>query len=105
MPPEPQNDLGLLFINHCGRPFNANKLRTPVPHPLLAKLGIERGGFHGMRRGTCSALLADGATPAVMQKQLRRSDPRITLGVYAHVVGNQQRDAIENRSTCIKSLG
>jgi integrase len=56
------NDLGLLFINKRGRPFNANKLRT---HPLLAKLGIERGGFHSMRHGTCSALLADGATLAV----------------------------------------
>jgi integrase len=52
-----------------------------------------------MRHGATSALLADGATPAVVQKQLRHSDPRITLGVYGHVIGNQQRDAVENRST------
>jgi hypothetical protein len=32
------------------------------------------------------------------QKQLRHSDPRITLGLYAHVVGNQQRDAVGNRA-------
>jgi integrase len=48
-----------------------------------------------MRHGAASALLADGATPAVVQKQLRHSDPRITLGVYAHVTGSQQRDALE----------
>jgi integrase len=38
----------------------------------------------------------------VVQKQLRHSDPRITLGVYAHVIGNQQRDAVENRSVRIE---
>jgi len=99
-----QNDLGLLFINKRGRPFNANKLRTQVLHPLLAKLRIERGGFHSMRHGTCSALLADGATTAVVQKQLRHSDPRITLGIYGHVIGNQQRDAVENRSARIEKF-
>ena len=35
-----------------------------------------------------------GAIPAVVQKQLRHSDARITLGVYGHVIGNQQRDAL-----------
>lgn len=48
-----------------------------------------------------SSLLADGATPDVVQRQLRHSDPRITLGIYGHVVGNQQRDAVENRSARI----
>jgi integrase len=91
----------LLFVNRRGRPFSANKLREKQLHPLLMKLGIPRGGFHSMRHGTASALLADGATPAVVQKQMRHSDPRITLGIYAHVVGDQQRDAVENRSVRI----
>jgi integrase len=94
----------LLFVNRNGRPFSANKLREKVLHPLLEKLGIPRGGFHSMRHGAASALLADGATPAVVQKQLRHSDPRITLGVYAHVIGNQQRDAVENRSARIEKF-
>jgi integrase len=92
----------LLFVNRDGRPFSANKLREKQLHPLLVKLGIPRGGFHSMRHGAASSLLADGATPAVVQKQLRHSDPRITLGVYAHVVGNQQRDAVEKRSARIE---
>jgi len=58
------------------------------------RLRIPRGGFRSTRRGVVSALLADGAAPAVVQEQLRHSDPRITLGVYAHVIGNQQRDAV-----------
>ena len=57
-----------------------------------------------MRHGAASDLLADGATPAVVQKQLRHSDARITLGVYGHVIGNQQRDAVEIRSARIEGF-
>jgi integrase len=77
----------LLFVNRGGRPFSANKLREKQLHPLLVRLGIPRGGFHSMRHGGASSLLADGATPAVVQRQLRHSDARITLGIYGHVVG------------------
>jgi integrase len=94
----------LLFVNRRGRPFSANKLREKQLHPLLVKLGIPRGGFHSMRHGAASALLADGVTPAVVQKQMRHSDPRITLGIYGHVIGNQQRDAVENRSARIEQF-
>jgi integrase len=95
----------LLFTNRRGRPFSANKLREKHLHPLLVKLGIPRGGFHSMRHGAASALLADGATPAVVQRQLRHSDARITLGLYGHVVGDQQRNAVENRATRIAEYG
>lgn len=71
--------IDLLFINRRNRPYSANKLRAKVLHPLLVRLGIPRGGFHAARHGATSALLADGATPAVVQKQLQHSDPRITL--------------------------
>jgi len=91
----------LLFENKRGRPYSANKLREKQLHPLLDALHIPRGGFHSMRHGAASALLADGATPAVVQKQLRHSDPRITLGIYTHVVGSQQRDAVEHRAARI----
>ncbi len=94
----------LLFINSRGRPYSANKLRAKVLHPLLVKLGIPRGGFHAARHGATSALLADGATLAVVQKQLRHSDPRITLGIYGHVIGNQQRSAVENRAARLEQF-
>lgn len=89
----------LLFVNKLGRPFSANKLREKQLHPLLDALGIPRGGFHSMRHGATSALLAAGATPAVVQRQLRHSDARITLGIYGHVVGDEQRSIVQNRSS------
>jgi integrase len=57
-----------------------------------------------LRHGAASALLAHRATPAVVQKQLRHGDPRITLGVYAHAFGNQQRDAVETRLARIQGF-
>ena len=89
----------LLFVNRRGRPLSANKLREKQLHPLLDALGIPRGGFHSIRHGVASSLLADGATPAVVQRQLRHSDARITLGIYGHVIGDEQRSAVQNRST------
>jgi integrase len=46
----------LLFVNQRGRPFSANKLRAKQLHPLLDRLGIQRGEFHSLRqwRGQCS---------------------------------------------------
>jgi len=91
LPSTHEGKTDLLFVNRRGRPFSANKLREKRLHPLLVKLSIPRGGFHAARHGATSALLADGATPAVVQKQLRHNATRITLGIYGHVIGNQQR--------------
>ncbi|HTZ49180.1 MAG TPA: site-specific integrase [Verrucomicrobiae bacterium] len=91
----------LLFTNQKGRPFSANKLRTKHLHPLLKKLGLPRFGFHALRHAGASALLADGVTPAVAQSTLRHSDARITLGIYGHMIGNEQRDAVQNRASRI----
>jgi integrase-like protein len=90
-PIELRSQKRLLFVNRRGRPFSVNKLREKQLHPLLDALGIPRGGFHSMRHGAASSLLDDGAAPAVVQKQLRHSDARITLELYGHVVGVAQR--------------
>lgn len=92
------SDSDLLFVNRNGRAFSANKLREKQLHPLLDALKIPRGGFHAMRHGAASSLLAAGATPAVVQRQLRHSDARITLGIYGHVVGDEQRSTVQNRA-------
>jgi integrase len=66
-----ENKTELLFTNRQGRALCADKLREKLLHPLLDKLKIPRGGFHSMRHGAASALLADGASPALVRRQLR----------------------------------
>jgi integrase len=92
----------LVFTNKHGRPFSANELREKQLHPLLKKLGIPRGGFHAARHGATSEMLENGAAPTVVQKQMRHSDARITLGIYGHVVGNAQREAVEKHADRIE---
>jgi integrase len=90
-----QNALGLLFANRRGRPFSANKLREKKLRPLLSSLGIQLAGFHAFRHGVATTLIDRGASITTVGAQLRHSDPRITLGLYAHVVPKSQRDAVE----------
>jgi integrase len=73
----------------------ANKLREKKLRPLLPSLGIQLAGFHAFRHGVASALIDGGASITTVGAQLRHSDPRITLGLYAHVVPKSQRHAVE----------
>jgi integrase len=98
-----QNELGLLFANRRGRPFSANKLREKKLRPLLLSLGISWAGFHAFRHGVATTLIDRGASITTVGAQLRHSDPRITLGLYAHVVPQSQRDAVEGLASAISS--
>jgi integrase len=89
-----ENDLGLLFANRRGRPYSANKLREKKLRPLLTRLRIPLAGFHAFRHAVASELIDSGAPITVVQAQLRHSDPRITLGLYGHVIPQSQRDAL-----------
>lgn len=89
------NDLRLLFVNRKGKPVDPEKIVRKQLRPILASLGIPRCGFHAFRHTHTSLLLAAGAPPTVTQAQLRHADPKITLGIYGHVIGDSQRQAVE----------
>jgi integrase len=59
-------------------------------------------GKRNGRHGATSEMLASGVAPTVVQKQMRHSDARITLGIYGHVVGDAQRRAVENHAEHIE---
>jgi integrase len=96
-----QNGLGLVFANRRLRPFSANKLREKKLRPLLCSLGISLAGFHAFRHGVATMLIDRGASITTVGAQLRHSDPRITLGLYAHVVPQSQRDAIAGLASAL----
>lgn len=84
-----------LFANRRGRPFAADKVVMKKLWPILDALEIPRCGLHAFRHTHSSMLLDVGAPPQVAQAQLRHSDPRITLEVYSHIIGDSQRSAVE----------
>src|SRR5260370_32666930 len=87
----------LLFVNGRGRPYSRNKVVQTVPHPVVDKLGISRKGrrvgLHAFRHALASMLLQTTGA-AVAQRQLRHADASTTLGIYGHVLGDDQRDAM-----------
>lgn len=89
------NPARLLFSNRIGRPMSTNKIVQRKLWPLLDTLKIARCGLHAFRHTHSSLLVEGGAPMSVAQAQLRHADPRITLGVYSHVVGDSQRNAVE----------
>jgi integrase len=89
------NEKRLLFSNRRGNPYSENKVVQKSLWPILDALSIPRCGMHAFRHSHASLLVSSGASPKVAQAQLRHSDPGITMRVYAHVMGSEQRDAAE----------
>jgi integrase len=90
---------GFLFLNNRGSLFIAENVVRQQLVPILRALGIpiipRQTSFHAFRHLHTSMLLAAGAPASVAQAQLRHADPRVTLGIYGHVIGDEQRQAVE----------
>lgn len=89
------NRAGLLFATRNGTPYSANTIVQRKLWPILDALKIPRCGFHGFRHSASTLLIDLGASPKTVQSQLGHSDPRITLGVYSHIVDESQRRDVE----------
>jgi integrase len=89
------NSEGFLFLNRNGRPYAANKVVEYGLWPALDRLKLPRGGMHAFRHAHASLLMDVGAPATVTKEQMRHSDARITLGVYGHVIGDAQREAVD----------
>jgi integrase len=96
-----ENPDGFLFVTRNRRPPSSNKVVDYGLWPVLDLLAIRRCGLHAFRHTHTSLLLDTGATPKVVQEQLRHADPRVTLGIYAHVLGEAQREAVEKVATLV----
>lgn len=95
------NPDGFLFVTRNKRPPSSNKVVEFGLWPVLDLLAIPRCGLHAFRHTHTSLLLDTSATPKVVQEQLRHADPRVTLGVYAHVLGDAHREAVEKVASVV----
>ena len=99
------NVAGFLFVTRNGRPPSSNKVVEYHLWTILDALGIPRCGLHAFRHAHTSLLLDSGATPKVVQRQLRHSDARTTLEIYGHVVGDAHREAVEKVASMLDANG
>jgi integrase len=89
------NPEGFLFVTRNGRPPSSNNVVEHHLWIILDALGFPRCGLHAFRHSHTALLLDSGATPKVVQRQLRHADARTTLEIYGHVVGDAHRQAVE----------
>jgi integrase len=92
------NSPGLLFPNRRGtRPRLRDNVVRYGLKPLLRKLGIpaREVGLHAFRHGLATELANAGTPIPTLQQQMRHADVRTTLEVYAHVLPDSQRKAVE----------
>ena len=100
--PNPQ---GFLFVTRNGRPPFSNKVVEYHLWAILDALEIPRCGLHAFRHSHTALLLDSGATPKVVQRQLRHADARTTIEIYGHVIGEAQREAVEKVASIVDGNG
>jgi len=100
-----ENSMGWLFVNSRGHLFTAENVVRQALAPILDALKIPRCGFHAFRHTHTSLLLQSGAPVPVTQAQLRHSDPRVTIGIYGHVIGDDHREAVERVASILDPSG
>ena len=71
--------------------------RRPAIQGLTLKFGIpsENTGLHAFRHGLATELVENAVPVTVLQSELRHADVRTSLKVYAHLIPQTQRDAME----------
>lgn len=96
----------LLFATSTGRPMIANNVVQRKLWPILEALKIPHCGMHAFRHTHATLLLEDaGASPMIAQAQLGHTDPRLTLSVYAHLIGEAHRKAVETVAEILDPIG
>lgn len=87
-----ENDL--VFTSSIGTPMDA----TNVTHRLqraLSTAGLQRRRFHDLRHAAATLLLASGADIKVVSDYLGHQSIATTANIYAHVLPELQREAVE----------
>jgi integrase len=92
------NPSGLLFASPDGRPRSRTNVVRNGLKPVLRKLGIPDAetGLHAFRHGLATELAERAVPLTVLQNQLRHASVTTTLKIYAHVIPESQRLAMES---------
>jgi integrase len=85
----------LVFPNHKGGPLNPKNLLRRVLYPACVKAEVPRVSWHALRHTHATLLAAGGASPKLIQSQLRHATTQLALELYTHQLPEFQREAVE----------
>jgi integrase len=87
-------DLGLVFANTLGGPYDASNLRNWF-YRTLERAALPRIRFHDLRHTAATLLLARGVHVKVVSEMLGHANIGITLAIYGHVLPHMQQHAAD----------
>jgi integrase len=89
------NPDALVFVNGHGRPLSYSPWRRSVWVPACEQAGVAGLRFHDLRSLNSTALVAAGVDVKTAQTRLGHANPSTTLGIYARVTAEADRQAAE----------
>lgn len=87
-------ETGLIFTRKNGLPEDPDVVSQRFDR-FVARLGLPGISFHGLRHTHATLLLLDGVPPHVVSMRLGHRSVAFTLQQYAHVLPQQQAEAVE----------
>jgi len=88
------HDANFVFGRADGSPLDGTGV-TKRFQRMLARVGLPRMPYHGLRHSAASLMLAAGVQPRVVQETLGHSNIATTMGIYAHVLASGRTDAAD----------
>jgi integrase len=87
-----ENPLGLVFLNHEGRPLDPKYVDDHVKR-IMRTAGVRVMSFHKLRHTAATLMVAAGVELHQVKQQLGHSQISLTANLYAHGVNEAQRKA------------
>jgi integrase len=85
----------LVFTTDRGKPQRATIITSYYLPRLLSRAGLPKTTFHELRHSMITLMLSRGESINVGSEMVGHSNVAMTLGVYRHVLPNEQRAAVE----------
>ena len=98
-------DLDLIFATPKGTPLNDRNVTNRVFEPALKAAGLRRIRFHDLRHTCASLLIAQGASPKYIQRQMRHASIEITFDRYGHLFPDSNREAARRMDEMLFGTG
>ena len=83
-----------VFTDELGRPLRPDSVSRWFD-AAVKTAGLPPISLHGLRHTSATLALAAGVELHVLSERLGHADAKVTMGVYAHVLEEQQTDAAE----------
>ncbi len=87
-----------VFTHQDGRPLHPDTLRQRFDR-LTAAAGLPRITFHDLRHSYATGALRAGVSPKIVSERIGHADVGFFLKTYAHVLGNDDRNAAEQAAS------